>query len=76
MESHVALYCTQPVVLTVYHHLTQPVYRDILIEESNVQRVQAPVTVCYIEIACGCRPGIEVVAHAGIDLWRHTWPIL
>jgi serine/threonine-protein phosphatase 4 catalytic subunit len=37
--------------------------REILVEESNVQRVDAPVTVIY--------PFIFTIE----DLWRHSWTI-
>lgn len=46
--------------------------REILIEESNVQRVDAPVTVntCYFELR---EHGVNSLSVSYIDLWWHSW---
>ncbi|RYH20041.1 hypothetical protein EON65_24810 [archaeon] len=54
--------------------------REILIEESNVQRVDAPVTVCTLESFLIhvslflTNPYIYCIPY--VDLWRYSWPVL
>ena len=55
--------------------------REILVNESNVQRVEAPVTVSLLfTLACGdmrscSRSQVSVVLLLCTDLWRYSWSI-